>query len=226
MPRPSGPSTSFGRSPAASRGASSSSSSRRRNCPSSSCAASLPSCHQETRLGQQGQRRRPGMPKTCSSSPPMARKPPTSARSPLPTSTRNPGDLPTLHVLGWDGGDTPLKLDHVDRVLQRTPALAGEPESDHGSLARPMGRPFRHRIGHVIQHRRLWPKHWQRWPAASATTPSSCWPPNPTTGSLTQALQSLSDRADPRPDARRALPTPTRRPSPTACSPPPSPGPR
>jgi len=27
------------------------------------------------------------------------------------------GDLPTLRVLGWDGSDTPLKLEHVDPSL-------------------------------------------------------------------------------------------------------------
>jgi len=31
---------------------------------------------------------------------------------------QNPGDLPTLHVRGWDGGDTPLKLAQLDQTLR------------------------------------------------------------------------------------------------------------
>jgi len=60
------------------------------------------------------------------------------------------GDLPTLHVLGWDGGDTPLKLAHLDSDLQkhlRWPDNA----ADHLAWRQQWAMPFRHRIGHVIR---------------------------------------------------------------------------
>lgn len=63
---------------------------------------------------------------------------------------QTPGDLPTLHVLGWDGGDTPLKLAHVDRVLRerlRWPEDEGDAETWRNNWC----KPFKHRIGHIIQ---------------------------------------------------------------------------
>lgn len=60
------------------------------------------------------------------------------------------GDMPTLHVLGWDGSDTPLKLAHVDRVL-RERLRWPEDESDTNGWRDAWRKPFTHRIGHVIQ---------------------------------------------------------------------------
>ena len=63
---------------------------------------------------------------------------------------QNPGDLPTLNVLGWDGGDTPLKLAKVaDDLRQRL--RWPDDESDTQAWRENWRRPFRHRIGHVIQ---------------------------------------------------------------------------
>jgi len=59
------------------------------------------------------------------------------------------GDLPTLHVLGWDGGDTPLKLVHLNSDLQRHLHWPDD-EADHNAWRQQWARPFRHRIGHVI----------------------------------------------------------------------------
>ena len=60
------------------------------------------------------------------------------------------GDLPTLRVLGWDGADTRLKLDHVAHTLAETlhwPSNTADAEAwrEQWSSA------FRHRIGHVIR---------------------------------------------------------------------------
>jgi hypothetical protein len=63
---------------------------------------------------------------------------------------QNPGDLPTLHVLGWDGEDTPLKLANVDHVL-RERLHWPEDESDADAWRDTWRKPFKHRIGHVIQ---------------------------------------------------------------------------
>ena len=63
---------------------------------------------------------------------------------------QNPGDLPTLHVLGWDGGDTPLKLANVDHIL-RERLHWPEDESDADAWRDAWRKPFKHRIGHVIQ---------------------------------------------------------------------------
>ena len=60
------------------------------------------------------------------------------------------GDMPTLHVLGWDGGDTPLKLAHVDRVLHERLHWP-EDESDAEAWRMAWRSPFKHRIGHVIR---------------------------------------------------------------------------
>ena len=63
---------------------------------------------------------------------------------------QNPGDLPILNVLGWDGGDTPLKLAKVaDDLRQRL--RWPDDESDTQAWRENWRRPFRHRIGHVIQ---------------------------------------------------------------------------
>jgi len=59
-------------------------------------------------------------------------------------------DLPTLRVLGWDGQDTPLKLEYLQGVLREKlhwPADTGDVEA-----WRTLWRsPFRHRPGHVIR---------------------------------------------------------------------------
>ena len=63
---------------------------------------------------------------------------------------QNPGDMPTLHVLGWDGGDTPLKLANIDHVLHERLHWP-EDESDADAWRETWRRPFKHRIGHIIQ---------------------------------------------------------------------------
>ena len=62
---------------------------------------------------------------------------------------QNPGDMPTLHVLGWDGGDTPLKLANVDHVLRERLHWPDD-EKDTQAWRETWSKPFRHRIGHVI----------------------------------------------------------------------------
>ncbi len=62
----------------------------------------------------------------------------------------SPGDLPTLHVLGWDGSDIPLKLANVDRVLHERLRWPDD-ESDSAAWRDNWRKPFRHKIGHVIQ---------------------------------------------------------------------------
>jgi len=60
------------------------------------------------------------------------------------------GDLPTLHVLDWDGGDTPSKLVHLDSVLQQHLRWPDN-VADHRAWRQQWTMPFRHRIGHVIR---------------------------------------------------------------------------
>ena len=59
------------------------------------------------------------------------------------------GDMPTLHVLGWDGGDTKLKLDHLETTLREKLHWPDGKESLDHWRARWSGV-FRHRVGHVI----------------------------------------------------------------------------
>jgi hypothetical protein len=63
---------------------------------------------------------------------------------------QNPGDMPTLHVLGWDGGDTPLKLANVDHVLRERLHWPADVK-DTQAWRETWSKPFKHRIGHVIQ---------------------------------------------------------------------------
>ena len=60
------------------------------------------------------------------------------------------GDLPTLRVLGWDGGDTPLKLEHVAATLKERLRWPDNPR-DHAAWRDQWSRAFRHRLGHVIR---------------------------------------------------------------------------
>ncbi len=60
------------------------------------------------------------------------------------------GDLPTLRVLGWDGADTALKLEHVDATLHERLRWPSNP-SDVDAWRQQWSRAFRHRIGHVIR---------------------------------------------------------------------------
>ncbi|HRZ35331.1 MAG TPA: DNA methyltransferase [Candidatus Paceibacterota bacterium] len=60
------------------------------------------------------------------------------------------GDLPTLRVLGWDGGDTPLKLEHVDATLHDKLRWPADPR-DLSTWRAQWTRAFRHRVGHVIR---------------------------------------------------------------------------
>jgi hypothetical protein len=59
------------------------------------------------------------------------------------------GDMPTLRVLGWDGGDTALKLDHLATTLREKLHWPDAKESLDHWRARWSGA-FRHRIGHHI----------------------------------------------------------------------------
>ncbi|MCC5840515.1 MAG: SAM-dependent DNA methyltransferase [Opitutales bacterium] len=59
-------------------------------------------------------------------------------------------ELPVLRVLGWDGSDTPLKLDHVARVLKTRLCWPDAP-TDHEAWRAQWRGAFRHRIGHVIR---------------------------------------------------------------------------
>jgi hypothetical protein len=63
---------------------------------------------------------------------------------------QSPGDLPTLRVLGWDGGDTPLKLSHLDSVLRQRLQWPDD-TSDHAAWRQQWRTPFKHKIGHVIR---------------------------------------------------------------------------
>jgi hypothetical protein len=60
------------------------------------------------------------------------------------------GDLPTLRVLGWDGADTPLKLEYVGAAL-RDKLHWPLDEDDLEAWRRQWSSPFRHRVGHVIR---------------------------------------------------------------------------
>ncbi len=60
------------------------------------------------------------------------------------------GDLPTLRVLGWDGADTSLKLDHVARELSQRLCWPADP-TDVDAWREQWAKAFRHRLGHVIR---------------------------------------------------------------------------
>lgn len=60
------------------------------------------------------------------------------------------GDLPTLRVLGWDGADTTLKIEHVSRLLHERLHWREKGESIEQWRQRWTGA-FRHKLGHVIQ---------------------------------------------------------------------------
>lgn len=60
------------------------------------------------------------------------------------------GDLPTLRVLGWDGADTVLKLEHVQHVLQEKLKWPEDP-ADAEAWRKQWSGAFRHRVGHVIR---------------------------------------------------------------------------
>lgn len=60
------------------------------------------------------------------------------------------GDLPTLHVLGWDGADTVLKLEHVAHTLTEKLHWPKNPADTEAWRAQ-WNSAFRHRLGHVIR---------------------------------------------------------------------------
>lgn len=59
-------------------------------------------------------------------------------------------ELPTLRVLGWDGGDTPLKLEHVAATLREKMRWPENP-GDRDTWRTAWSGAFRHRVGHVIR---------------------------------------------------------------------------
>jgi hypothetical protein len=63
---------------------------------------------------------------------------------------QNPGDLPTLRVLGWDGDDTPLKLEHIAATL-KTRLRWPDDTANAAAWREQWSRAFRHRVGHVIR---------------------------------------------------------------------------
>jgi hypothetical protein len=60
------------------------------------------------------------------------------------------GDLPTLRVLGWDGGDTPLKLDFVASELKAKLHWPTNPKDQVVWRSQWSGA-FRHKLGHTIK---------------------------------------------------------------------------
>jgi len=60
------------------------------------------------------------------------------------------GELPVLRVLGWDGADTILKLEHLAATLRDRLRWPANP-SDVQAWRVQWRSPFRHRIGHVIR---------------------------------------------------------------------------
>ncbi|MES5814860.1 type ISP restriction/modification enzyme [Pseudoxanthomonas sp. Soil82] len=63
---------------------------------------------------------------------------------------RHGGDLPTLRVIGWDGNDTPLKLEYLQGVLANKLRWPADP-ADTDAWRALWRSPFRHRPGHVIR---------------------------------------------------------------------------
>jgi len=64
--------------------------------------------------------------------------------------TSQTGGLPVLRVLGWDGADTILKLEHLAATLRDKLRWPSDP-SDVRAWRAQWRSPFRHRIGHVIR---------------------------------------------------------------------------
>lgn len=60
------------------------------------------------------------------------------------------GELPTLRVLGWDGGDTPLKLEYVAATLRGKLSWPDDPD-DADAWRDSWRQAFRHRLGHTIR---------------------------------------------------------------------------
>jgi hypothetical protein len=60
------------------------------------------------------------------------------------------GDLPTLRVMGWDGADTPLKLEYVADTLKRKLHWPDD-VNDVDTWREQWASAFRHRVGHVIR---------------------------------------------------------------------------
>lgn len=60
------------------------------------------------------------------------------------------GDMPTLRVLGWDGDDTPLKIDHVAATL-KTRLCWPDDAADAAAWRNQWAGAFRHKIGHTIR---------------------------------------------------------------------------
>ena len=60
------------------------------------------------------------------------------------------GGLPTLRVLGWDGADTALKMDHVAAILKERLAWPSDP-GDTDAWRQQWSPAFRHRLRHVIR---------------------------------------------------------------------------
>ena len=61
----------------------------------------------------------------------------------------NTPDLPILRVLGWDGSDTPLKLDYVERLLRQRLCWPDD-TSDQDTWREQWRAAFQHQPGHVI----------------------------------------------------------------------------
>jgi len=60
------------------------------------------------------------------------------------------GDLPTLHVLGWDGGNTSLTLASIEETLKARLCWPKD-SSDAEAWRKQWSGAFRHRIGHIIR---------------------------------------------------------------------------
>ena len=60
------------------------------------------------------------------------------------------GDLPTLHVLGWDGGNTSLTLASIEDTLKARLCWPKD-SSDAEAWRKQWSGAFRHRIGHIIR---------------------------------------------------------------------------
>jgi hypothetical protein len=92
---------------------------------------------------------------------------------------QNEGDLPTLHVLGWDGADTDLKLDHVAHTLAEKLHWPKNPD-DTAAWRAQWNSAFRHGSATSSAPLTTSPKSSPPSPATPAMPPPNSSPPSPT----------------------------------------------
>ena len=98
------------------------------------------------------------------------------------------GDLPTLRVLGWDGGDTVLKIDYVTKTIKEKLLWPSNPKMCKHGVNNGQALSVI-KWGMSLEQQMCWRTNWQNSPAKFVMPPSHLWRTNLQKGNCANCIK-------------------------------------